>query len=32
VRAIIASLLYLATVGAGDAQELARATFVGGCF
>jgi peptide-methionine (S)-S-oxide reductase len=32
MRAIIASLLYLAAVGAADAQELARATFAGGCF
>ena len=32
MRAIIASLLYLASVGAADAQELAKATFAGGCF
>jgi peptide-methionine (S)-S-oxide reductase len=32
VRAIIASLLCLASVGAADAQELAKATFAGGCF
>jgi peptide-methionine (S)-S-oxide reductase len=32
MRAIIASLLYLAIAGAADAQELARATFAGGCF
>jgi len=32
MRAIIASLLYLASVGGADAQELAKATFAGGCF
>ena len=32
MRAIIASLLCLAIVGAADAQELAKATFAGGCF
>ena len=32
MRAIIASLLCLASVGAADAQELAKATFAGGCF
>ena len=32
MRAIIASLLYLASVGAADAQEMAKATFAGGCF
>ena len=32
MRAILASLLYLASVGAVDAQELAKATFAGGCF
>ena len=32
MRAIIASLLCLASVGAVDAQELAKATFAGGCF
>jgi len=32
VRAIIAGLLCLASVGAADAQELAKATFAGGCF
>jgi peptide-methionine (S)-S-oxide reductase len=32
VRAVIASLLCLATFGAADAQELAKATFAGGCF
>jgi peptide-methionine (S)-S-oxide reductase len=32
MRAIIGSLLYLASVGAADAQELAKATFAGGCF
>ena len=32
MRAIIATLLCLAAVGSGDAQELARATFAGGCF
>ena len=30
--AIIASLLCFASVGAADAQELAKATFAGGCF
>ena len=32
MRAIIATLLCLVAVGAADAQELARATFAGGCF
>ena len=32
MRAIIASLLCLASVGADGAQELAKATFAGGCF
>jgi len=32
VRAIIAGLLCLAFAGAADAQELAKATFAGGCF
>jgi peptide-methionine (S)-S-oxide reductase len=32
VRAIIAGLLCLASIGAADAQELAKATFAGGCF
>src|SRR5512145_1779708 len=32
MRAIIAALLCLASVAAADAQELARATFAGGCF
>jgi peptide-methionine (S)-S-oxide reductase len=32
LRAIIATLLCLAAVSAADAQELARATFAGGCF
>src|SRR5678816_1486189 len=32
MRAIIAVLLYLASVGGADAQELAKATFAGGCF
>jgi len=32
VRAIIASLLCLASVAAADAQEMAKATFAGGCF
>ena len=32
MRAIIAALLCLASVGAADAQELAKATFAGGCF
>jgi peptide-methionine (S)-S-oxide reductase len=32
MRAIIASLLCLASFGAADAQELAKATFAGGCF
>ena len=32
MRAIIAGLLCLASVAAADAQELARATFAGGCF
>jgi peptide-methionine (S)-S-oxide reductase len=32
MRAIIASLLFLASVGGADAQELAKATFAGGCF
>jgi peptide-methionine (S)-S-oxide reductase len=32
VRAIIAGLLCLATVGAADAQERAKATLAGGCF
>jgi peptide-methionine (S)-S-oxide reductase len=32
MRAIIASLLCLASVGAAGAQELAKATFAGGCF
>ena len=32
MRAIIAILLCLASVGAADAQELAKATFAGGCF
>jgi peptide-methionine (S)-S-oxide reductase len=32
MRAIIAGLLCLATLGAADAQELAKATFAGGCF
>ena len=31
-RWIIAGLLCLATFGAADAQELAKATFAGGCF
>jgi peptide-methionine (S)-S-oxide reductase len=32
MRAIIAGLFFLATVGAADAQGLAKATFAGGCF
>ena len=32
MRALIATLLCLAAVGAADAQERARATFAGGCF
>ena len=32
MRAIIAALLCLATAGAAGAQELAKATFAGGCF
>jgi peptide-methionine (S)-S-oxide reductase len=32
MRVIIAILLCLASVGAADAQELAKATFAGGCF
>lgn len=32
MRAIIAALFFLATVGGADAQELAKATFAGGCF
>jgi peptide-methionine (S)-S-oxide reductase len=32
MHAILASLLCLASVGAADAQELAKATFAGGCF
>jgi peptide-methionine (S)-S-oxide reductase len=32
MRAILAGLICLAAVGASDAQELARATFAGGCF
>ena len=32
MRAIIAGLLVLTSVGAADAQELAKATFAGGCF
>jgi peptide-methionine (S)-S-oxide reductase len=32
MRAIIAGLFFLATVGAADAQGLATATFAGGCF
>ena len=32
MRAIIAVLLCLASVGAADAQELAKAAFAGGCF
>jgi len=32
MRAIIAALFFLATVGAADAQGLAKATFAGGCF
>ena len=32
MRAIIVGLLCLASVGAADAQELAKATFAGGCF
>ncbi|HVR14124.1 MAG TPA: peptide-methionine (S)-S-oxide reductase MsrA, partial [Gaiellaceae bacterium] len=32
MRAIIASLLFLASVAAADAQEMAKATFAGGCF
>jgi peptide-methionine (S)-S-oxide reductase len=32
MRAIIASLLFLASVGGADAQDLAKATFAGGCF
>ena len=32
MRAIIASLLCLASVGAADAQERAKATLAGGCF
>ena len=32
MRAIIAVLLCLASVGAADAQEMAKATFAGGCF
>ena len=32
MRAIIAGLLCLASFGAADAQELAKATFAGGCF
>ena len=32
MRAIIAGLLWLAAVGVAEAQDLARATFAGGCF
>ena len=32
MRALIATLLCLASFGAADAQELAKATFAGGCF
>ncbi len=32
MRGIVAGLICLAAVGAADAQELARATFAGGCF
>ena len=32
MRAIIAALVFLAAVGAADAQGLAKATFAGGCF
>jgi peptide-methionine (S)-S-oxide reductase len=32
VRAIIAGLICLAAVGVANAQDLARATFAGGCF
>ena len=32
MRTIIAGLFLLATVGAADAQDLAKATFAGGCF
>jgi peptide-methionine (S)-S-oxide reductase len=32
MRRIIASLIGLAALGGADAQELARATFAGGCF
>ena len=32
MRAIIAVLFCLASVGAADAQEMAKATFAGGCF
>ena len=32
MRALVATLLCLAAVGAADAQERARATFAGGCF
>jgi peptide-methionine (S)-S-oxide reductase len=32
MRVIIVAVLCLAAVGAADAQELARATFAGGCF
>ena len=32
MRAVMAGLLILATVVAADAQELAKATFAGGCF
>jgi peptide-methionine (S)-S-oxide reductase len=32
MRAIIACLLCLASIGAADAQEMAKATFAGGCF
>ena len=32
MRGIVAGLICLAAVGAADAQDLARATFAGGCF
>jgi peptide-methionine (S)-S-oxide reductase len=32
MRGIVAGLICLAAVGTADAQELARATFAGGCF
>ena len=32
MRSIIAALVFLAAVGAAEAQGLAKATFAGGCF